>query len=191
MCNSISHGFQNRLGMQCIGQRPADDLAAEPVDDGRQVHMTMVHLNIGNINGPDLIWERNHLVSQQIRNNCFLEVPLGEVWPGVNRADTHLLHTRTNQLATDFIALGAQLCRELPRSQKWHHGVPVVDSSHDILSALAGGFVFRRFVIDRRARHAQQLALAANRQLRTCPDQTPGWLVPFGESSLEESPAPA
>ena len=106
--------------------------------------------------------------------------------------DAHFQHIGANQLPPDGVALATQLRGNLPCPEKRHRGVPVVDSGHDGLFAPLRFLVLRcRLIVERRAGHAQQLALAPYRQLRACPDQTPGRVLPRGESSLEESPAPA
>ena len=70
--HSCLHRIQNQRGFQRIGQLPAHDFSAEPVDDCSQVHMAVLHFDIGDIDRPDLIWEINSFISQQIRYDCLL-----------------------------------------------------------------------------------------------------------------------
>ena len=62
------HGVLDRLnhiaGVQSVGQVPADNHAAVPVDNGSQVHMAVLHFDVCDVDGPDLIWKGNSLVSE-------------------------------------------------------------------------------------------------------------------------------
>lgn len=62
------HGVLDRLnhidGIQGVGQVPANDHAAVPVDDGRQLHMAMLHFDVCDVDRPNLIWKKNILVSE-------------------------------------------------------------------------------------------------------------------------------
>ena len=193
---AVFHGgpdcVQYRPGIQRIGERPTDDLAAEPVNNRGQIHVSVVHLDIGDIDGPDLIWKENHLVSQQVWHNRFPEVAFREIRFRVDRMDAHLQHTGPDQLASDVVSLTTQQRSKFPCLQKRHHCVPVVETSHDDFPMLSGFCVLWLWlIVERRARYSQQFTLSTNRQLRICSDQAPGWVFPCGESSPEESPAPA
>ena len=83
---------QDASGIQGVGQFPADDPTAEPVDDCGEVHMAMIHLYIRNIDRPGLVGEGNDIVPQQIRHNRLLEVPFGEVRLWIYGVDPHLPH---------------------------------------------------------------------------------------------------
>ena len=128
---SLAYRFHDRLGIQGVRERPADNLAAEPVDDCGQVHVAMIHFDIGNIDGPDLVWEQNHLVSQQIWHNRVLEVPLGEICLGIDGMNAHLLHIRPDKLSPRRIPLFLQLGGNFPGAQEGHCRMPVIDPGHD------------------------------------------------------------
>ena len=63
-CHSILDRLNHLDGVQRVGQIPANNHAAVPVDDGSQVHMTVLHFDVSDIDGPDLIWKENILVSE-------------------------------------------------------------------------------------------------------------------------------
>ncbi len=55
-------GFQDGLQAQGVGEIPAYDFPAVPVDDGGQIHVAAIQFDIGDVNGPNLIWKGNLLV---------------------------------------------------------------------------------------------------------------------------------
>ena len=63
-CYSILDRLDHIDGIQRVGQVPANDHTAVPVDDGGQVHMAVLHFDVSNVDGPDLIWKKNILVSE-------------------------------------------------------------------------------------------------------------------------------
>ena len=62
------HGVLDRLnhiaGVQGVGQVPANNHAAVPVNNGSQVHMAVLHFDVCDVEEPDLIWKENGLVSE-------------------------------------------------------------------------------------------------------------------------------
>ena len=52
------------IGIQCVGQLPADDVPAVPVNDGDQVHETLWQRTVGDICAPHLIGLGNVNTSQ-------------------------------------------------------------------------------------------------------------------------------
>ena len=146
---------------------------------------------IGIIDGPDLIWEGNDLVPQQIRHSCFLEVSFGEIRLGIDGMDSHLPHITSDQLAPGGISLFSELCRDFTGPKEGHDGVPVIDPSHDRLLLPHSVFIQRLWrMVDHGSGNPQQFALASDRKLRIGQNQIPGRLLPCGESSLEENPVP-
>lgn len=61
-----------RAAPQCVEEIPAHDFSAVPVDDGGEIHVAAVEPDVGDIDGPDPIWEGNLLVSQQIWDDRLL-----------------------------------------------------------------------------------------------------------------------
>ena len=62
--HGIPDSLQDRRGLQGVGEFPAHDLSAVPVDDGRQIHVAVRHFDVSDIDGPDLIGKGNDLVPQ-------------------------------------------------------------------------------------------------------------------------------
>ena len=73
--HSVPDSLDDGAGVQCVREVPAHDFPAEPVDDGGQIHVAMLHSDVGDVDGPDLIRVNCH-ISQQIGHNCLLEVAL-------------------------------------------------------------------------------------------------------------------
>ena len=145
----LAYRFQNRLGGQGVRQPPPHNLSAVPVDDGGQVHMALVHLDIGNVNGPDLIRELRHVVSEQIRHNSLLKVSLGEIRLRVYRADTHLFHVLADGLPGHIVPVVFQLRPQPSGSQGGHHRMPVVDVGHNLfLAFLSRPIRLLRLIVD-------------------------------------------
>ena len=59
--------LKHRRGVQRVAERPADDEAAEPVDNRREIHVFSAHFDVRNVDRPDLIGHENVLVFQQVR----------------------------------------------------------------------------------------------------------------------------
>lgn len=88
--------------------------------------MPAVQLDVGDVNRSHLIWVANLFVSQQTWNNCFLEIPFGQVRFGVKSVDCHLIHESANQLPANRKTLFPQFFYKLSAPQKRHGGMPVV-----------------------------------------------------------------
>lgn len=56
--------LQNGLQTQGIGQIPTHDFSAIPVDDCREIHVAGVQLDVGDVDGPDLVREVYHFIPQ-------------------------------------------------------------------------------------------------------------------------------
>ncbi len=188
---SVPDGLEHIGRVQCIGEVPAHDHPAVPVDQRSQIHMAMLHPDVGDVNRPHLIWEENLLILQQIRHNALLKVPLGEIGFGIDRVDPHFLHQPPHQFPAHLEAVLLELLCQLPRPDVRHRRVPVVETRHDLFPPLC---LFQRrlgrLVVDLRARQAEQLALAAYRQRPVTPDAAGGRAARFRESTPEESHAP-
>lgn len=153
--------FQHRGSFQGVGQLPPHDLAAVPVDDCSQVHVAALHLDVGDVDRPHLVRKLRHVVSEQVRQESFLIVPLRGVRLGVYRIDRHLAHVLLDRLPTYKVPVIAQQNTDFPRTPSRILGMPVVDERHDPLFAL-DGFLIRGLgrVVHLRADYAQKLALS-------------------------------
>ena len=49
-----------------VRESPAHDVAAVPVDDGREVHMTSAYLDIGDVCGPHLVGKEDGFAMEQV-----------------------------------------------------------------------------------------------------------------------------
>ena len=69
--------------------------------------------DIGNINGPGLIWTVNYRIPEQVWNHSCLLLAFGKIHLRINRINCHLCHVASGFLATDLVAAHLQLCRHL------------------------------------------------------------------------------
>ena len=76
------------------------------------------------------------------------------------RLDSHQPHQSLNPLAVDGQTLLAQHSGDAPRAQERALGVQRIDAGHQRQIVVIG---WRRLAIDARTRHAQHLALPADR----------------------------
>ena len=60
-------GLKAEQTVECVGQFPGDDKAGEPVHDCHQIHEPLVHADIGDIRGPNVIGTADLNVTQQVR----------------------------------------------------------------------------------------------------------------------------
>ena len=191
-CDCVFDRLDNIHGVQCIGQVPADDHATVPVDDGRQVHVSMIHADICDVDGPNLVREADRLVSQPVRNDGLLEVTQGQVLFGADGTNPHFAHQTAYELPSgvdmiDLLKLGG----EPSGTQIRHPGMPVVNPGHDMLFPQTFFFIsWDGLIVKRRSGDSQKLTLTPDRQLTVFSDQFVGLVFQFGESNPGESHVP-
>ena len=54
-CQRCLQSFQTEVTVQGVGQGPRDDITAEPVHDGYQIHVAASHRNVGDVSAPELV----------------------------------------------------------------------------------------------------------------------------------------
>lgn len=92
---------------------PADDVAAVPVDDGRQIQESVLDGNVGDINGPCLIGPVDNYVTQQVWHDLRVLQALGKVHLWINSLDAHLAHVTRCLAPADVATTPLQLPRHL------------------------------------------------------------------------------
>ena len=70
-----AQGVDTERPVERIGQLPGDDKAAEPVENGNQIHEAPRHRHLGDIRSPDLIGTVDGHAAQQI--GIFLVLRMG------------------------------------------------------------------------------------------------------------------
>ena len=184
--------FQDGGRFQGIGQPPTHDLAAVPVNDRSQVHVVAFHPDVGDVDRPHLIRELSHITPEQVRKDSFLILALREVWPRIDRVDSHLAHVLLHRLPGYIVPVVSQQHANLSGTPRRILGMPVIDECHDPLLALNGLFIrgLGRMVYPR-ARYAQKFALSPDRQVTFLLDQIEGRVALCGERHPGESLVPA
>ena len=132
--DSVSNRDYDGIGVQRVGQIPADDFPAVPVNNCSEKHVAVNHLDIGDIHRPRLVWAGNLTVAKQIWHDCLLEVSLGEVRFGVDRTDPHLRHAVADHFPARIKPFFPEKNSDFSAPYCRHPGVPIVDSGHDSLA---------------------------------------------------------
>ena len=120
-------GLDTGSGVQRVIQFPSDDAAAVPVNDGCQIQESVLHRDVGDVDGPRLVWTRYIGIPKQIRNHSFPLQTLRKVRLWVDRIDGHFGHPASCLLPSDAIAAAFQLCSHLPGTPGRMIGMQVID----------------------------------------------------------------
>ena len=62
----LVQGFEAKVGLQCVGDAPGQNLSREPVHNGHQIEVAFAHRNVGDVGAPDLIWAGDPQPAKQI-----------------------------------------------------------------------------------------------------------------------------
>ena len=108
-----------------------------PVDHGCQIQEPSPDGNIGNINGPCLVWPVYHRITQEIGTYLGLLHPLRKIHFRINGINVHLIHITPCFASADLISTGFQLRRHLPGTPG---GIIRMQMVNDLLT---GQFFFR------------------------------------------------
>ena len=76
-------------------------IPAVPVQDHEQVHETFRHVDVGDVDAPDLVDPLDRHMTQQVGFQKLGMVSLAQVWLGKQRVDPHLLHDSPRPLPVD------------------------------------------------------------------------------------------
>ena len=53
--HGVPYRLQDGLHPQCVGEVPAHDFSAVPIDDGGEIHVAAVEPDVGDVDGPHLV----------------------------------------------------------------------------------------------------------------------------------------
>ena len=133
----LFQGVDHHPCIKSIIDFPADNTAAVPVDHGCQIQEPSPDGNIGNINGPCLVWPVYHRITQEIGTYLGLLHPLRKIHFRINGINVHLIHITPCFASADLISTGFQLRRHLSGTPGWIICMQMVND------LLAGQFFFR------------------------------------------------
>lgn len=108
-------------------QLPPDDTTAVPVNDSCQVQESVLHWNVGDVDGPRLIRTCYISIPKQIRDHSRTLQTLRKVRLRINRIDGHFGHPPSCLLSADVITTHLQLGSYLPGTPGRMVGVQVID----------------------------------------------------------------
>jgi hypothetical protein len=161
LCDRFLQSLDAEVGGHAVGDAPAQDLAAEPVHNGHQIHEATGHGDIGHVGRPHLVWPIDDELAQQVWVDQVSRMPPTRVRTSVKRLDAHFAHQRRYMPAADDNAFQAQDVAQHPAAQERPLQVQLIKTSHELQIRCAGG---HRLVIQRGARKLQQLCLARQTQ---------------------------
>ena len=124
---------------------PADNTAAVPVNHGRQIQESAPDGDIGNIDGPCLVWSVYHCITQEIRTYPGLLHPLRKIHFRINGINIHLIHITPCFASADLISTGFQLRRHLSGTPGWIIRMQMVN---DLLTGQFFVRYWRAFIIN-------------------------------------------
>ena len=106
----LFQGVDNHPCIKRIIDFPADNTAAVPVNHGRQIQESAPDGDVGNINGPCLVWPVYHRITQEIGAYLGLLHPLRKIHFRIDGINIHLIHITPCFASADLISTGFQLC---------------------------------------------------------------------------------
>lgn len=80
MAQGFPQSRQTEVTIQGVGQFPGQDVTAEPIHDGHQIHEPAGQTDVSNGSTPDLIGLGNGQVTQPVGVNPVLRIVKCEVW---------------------------------------------------------------------------------------------------------------
>ena len=120
-------GLYTGSGVQCIIQRPPDDTTAVPVNDSCQIKKSVLHRDVGDVDGPRLVRTCYIGIPKQIRDHSRTLQPLRKVRLRIDRIDGHFGHPPSCLFPADVITALLQLGSHLPGTPGRMVGVQVID----------------------------------------------------------------
>ena len=105
----LAAGLDDHTRVQRVVHLPADDIAAVPVDDGRQVQEAVPDGDVGDIDRPCLVRPVDDRVAQEVGHDLRMLAPLGEVRTRVKGFDAHFAHIACSLPPADVVAAPLQL----------------------------------------------------------------------------------
>src|SRR5215467_15706569 len=95
---------QTKVDLQSVGNLPAQDVPAVPVDDRHQIDKTSQQANVSDVRAPNLIRAFNLHIAQQVRINPMLSMPLAQARLRIDRLNPHQSHQPPDPLGIDQFA---------------------------------------------------------------------------------------
>ena len=102
-----------------------------PIDDGREVHETAAHREVGDIGAPDLIRSDDDGVPEQVGINLMFGMRLAGSWSGADPFEPHEPHQPSDPFAVHVVSLPTQPGRHPAAPVRGGAGILAVDELHD------------------------------------------------------------
>jgi hypothetical protein len=145
-----------------VRQPPRQHRPACPIDDRDGVEEAASDRHIGDARCPHLVRPVDRQAAQEIREDLVSRRRLRRSWLGPQRGDAHPAHRPLHVLAVEAVPVGLTDRRHPTRAEERPGREQLVDPLHQRPILVVCG---PRRPIDAGARHAQERALPAERQL--------------------------
>ena len=160
-------------GLHGVVQPPAHDVAAVPVDDGRQVDVAAPQRDVGDVRGPHLVGEVDPLALEQVGELGVVPGGLARAGLGRDRAQAHVLHQARAVAAAEEDAVFGEVPHVRPGAVRGAGELLCVHDGHGALLLAGEAPVLGLGGVERRPRQADELALARHAQLRVPAHELP------------------
>lgn len=130
MAQRFPQSGQTEVTIQGVGQFPGQDVTAEPIHDGHQIHEPAGQANIGDVSTPDLIGLGNSQVAQPVGINPVFRIVKGRARFGINGDQSHFPQESLHPFVVDRITTVMQMSRHPRPAIERGSGVLLVQQAH-------------------------------------------------------------
>ena len=92
------HTVKDKRHLERLIQRPGDDIPGMPVDDRHEVHPSVRHVDVGDVDSPDVVRILGRDIPERIRIDFMFQSPFAEIGPRMDPFDAHLSHSGPSPL---------------------------------------------------------------------------------------------
>src|SRR5689334_171271 len=165
---SLLQRLHAELAGHGIAHPKAQHLAAVEVQDRYQIGKALGHRQVGDVRGPPLVGPLDGDVAKQVRIDLVALLRHRGSLPAEDRLDAHETHERAHMITANLEALALKHAGKPARPEKRMRQMQLVDAAHQ---PQFGRRDRLGLVVQARAAHIEQFALAHDRQLAVSVDQ--------------------
>jgi hypothetical protein len=121
------HTVKDKRHLERLIQRPGDDIPGIPVDDRHEVHPSVRHADVGDVDAPDMVRILGRDIPEQIGIDLVRKSPFAEIWTRMDPFDSHLSHGGPNPVSPHIKPFSPKDRRNPSTSEEGPAGVDLVD----------------------------------------------------------------
>ena len=121
------HTVKNKRHLERLIQRPGDDIPGMPVDDRHEVHPSVRHADVGDVDSPDVVGILGRDIPEKIGIDLVRKSPFAEIWPRMDPFDAHLSHGGPDPVSPHIKPFSPKDRRNPSTSEEGPAGVDLVD----------------------------------------------------------------